>query len=220
MMLKKILFTAAILTAITNVHAAGSAPFGVTGTITPAACNVTLTNGVANMSSTSAVIKAYSTVGGAYILPELAIPIGVICTAATKVAVSFVDNLSGKRITVDSNDGVRYGMVDGAGTTAIGSYQMRLYGVTMDGVAAGQFMTAVTGATTWATTGVTGLNAGYGAPGYSVAFSKTAGAVIPDSFTTFAGTFGLDPFISAAYVNAATSAITPTGSGTLALVYL
>lgn len=220
-MFKNLLITVALSTIITSAHAAGSANFGVTGSILPGACAVTLTNGVVNLGTiTNTAAKSYAIYQGAYTIPPVTIPISITCSKATKIAVSLVDNFAGKILSLDSADALRYGMVDGAGTVAIGAYHMNFSGVTIDNVAVAQFMTAVNGTRNWATTSVGGASATFIAPGYSTAFSKTASSIVPDTFTTLVGNLNMAPYISTSYVNAATSAITPIGSGTLAVVYL
>lgn len=220
MMLKKILLTAAMLAAITNVHAAATAPFGVTGTITPAPCNVVMTTGVASVGATNTAVRAYTIFANTYTAPPVTIPITISCSTGIKVALSFVDNLAGKNFPLDASDAIRFGIVDGSGTAAIGAYQMQLTGVTLDGSAVNQFMIAQNGSTAWAVAGPTSKPSSYGAPGYSVTFSKTNGSTTPDSFANFSGNLTLQAYLSTTYINAANSVINPTGSGTLAMVYL
>ncbi|KAF3999264.1 hypothetical protein [Glaciimonas immobilis] len=219
-MFKKVLVASALLATIINANASSSA-FGLTGTITPEACNVTLTGGTVNLGSIStSVVKGYGTLGTSYSMPNVLVPISIICSAPTKVEVSFVDNKVGKVFALDAHDAIRYGIVDGAGTTAIGTYQTSFTSTVIDNVAVGQFLNAPNNTTTWTATGPTGLPASFGAQGYTIGFAKLAGATTPDSFTTLAGNLTFSTFISGVYVKSATAAITPTGSGTLTLVYL
>ena len=227
-MFKQIIFTGVLMAAFVNANAqSASAPFGVTGTITPGACSVTLTGGQINLGTLSAAtVKGYplgGTSSGVYQIPPVNTPISITCGAPTKVEVSFVDNRPGKTFLVDGSDPVRFGMVDGAGTTGIGSYQLRFLtaSTTIDNVAVGQYLSAPNGTTTWSTTTAgTAVPSNFGAPGYMVGFAKVAGATTPDSFTTLTGTLEFKSFVSVNYVNNATTAIALNGSGTLTLVYL
>ncbi|KAF3999263.1 DUF1120 domain-containing protein [Glaciimonas immobilis] len=219
-MLKKVLVASALLATIINANASSSA-FGVTGTITPEACNVTLTGGTVNLGSINAsVVKGYGLAQTSYAMPSVAVPISIVCSAPTKVEVSFVDNKVGKVFAIDTNDPIRYGMVDGAGTAAIGSIAINFNNTVIDTVAVGQFLNAPNNTTTWTATGPSNLSAIFASPGYTIGFAKLASATTPDSFTTLAGNLIMSPYISAAYVKGATAAITPTSSGTLTLVYL
>ncbi|KAF3999261.1 DUF1120 domain-containing protein [Glaciimonas immobilis] len=219
-MFKKILIASTLLATVINANASSSA-FGVTGTIAPDACNVALTGGAVNLGSIStSLIKTYAVVGTSYAMPNVLVPISIICSAPTKVEVSFVDNKPGKTFALDANDAIRYGMVDGAGTAAIGSFQISFVNTVIDTVAVGQFLNAPNNTTSWTGTGPNNLPAYYAAPGYTIGFAKLAGATTPDSFTTLAGSLIMTSYISTAYVKGATSAITPSGSGTLTLVYI
>lgn len=207
----------------THAQASGNASFVLTATASPSTCNVTLTDGIANLGSLSiATVKTYPITAGAYTFPPITVPINIFCSAAANVAVSFVDNLSGKRLALGSNDAVRYGMVDGTGTTAIGQYGVVFTSTTtIDSVAVGQYLSAPNGTTTiWSSTSYNGLPASMAGPGLTIGFSKTAAAITPDAFTTLSGGLIFYPFISSAYIGAATGAVYPRGSGTLTLVYL
>lgn len=224
MMFKKIILAAAMLTAITTVHAAATAPFGVSGSITPTACAVTLTGGVASLGTLSfATVKSYGQNATGYNMTPVVVPVGITCPSAMKVALSFTDNLAGKIVAMDSNDAMRFGLVNGtSGTTAIGSYQLSLTSVTLDSNAVGSLMVApgVATPTAWSSTGAAGLNSSFPLPGYSTTFSKSTSSTTPDSFTTMAGSLTISATIGTAYLGAATATITPNGSGTLALIYL
>lgn len=219
-MFKKIIFTSAILVSALSAQASGSVPFGVTGTITPAACNVTLTGGIVNLGVISTVqVRSYGTVGPQYVLPPVLVPFNVTCSAPTAVQVSFVDNLPGKVAPMDSNDAIRFGIVDGTGTTAIGNYQAAFSNIIIDGVGVGQYLLAPNGTSAWSNTTVTGLPAVYAVPGYKTGFAKTTGVTIPDSLTTLAGNMIFEVHLTSSYIQSATNAITPNGSGTMTLVY-
>ena len=225
-MFKKLLLTSALLATFASAHAQSSQNFGVTGTVTPGACNVTLTSGVANLGTiTQATAKGYAvrtgTVNSFYVPPMQLIPINISCGAATKVEVSFVDNKPGKNMAVDGGDVFRFGMVDGAaGTSAVGAYEMSFISTTIDTVAVGTLLHAANGATSWNKSIVTGISNAYIAPGYTTGFAKAAAATVPESLTTVAGTLQMQIFLSKTLVDGLTTTFSPTGSGTLTLAYL
>lgn len=219
-MFKKILSTAAMLAAITNAHAASTVPFGLTGTVTPAPCDVVLTIGSADLSASNASVRARPGRGGTFMPQSTTLPITIKCSTGIKVAMQFVDNFSGKNVKIDTDDIIRFGVVDGNGTTAIGAYDIQLTGVNLDNTPVGQFLTALNNTTSWTALGPTGKSASYAAPGYSVTFAKAAGATAPDSFMNFVGNLTVQAYLSAAYINNTNSSVIPNGSGTLAMVYL
>ncbi|WP_081081037.1 DUF1120 domain-containing protein [Burkholderia territorii] len=224
-MLKKSLLVSAIaLIAASGAHAAGSAGFGIGGTITPGACAITLSgSGIANYGSlTQQTVQSYGQVGGAYVLGAQNVAVSVTCTAPSRVELSFVDNKSSAVAGIgDGFDSTRYGVTDGTGTSGIGAYNISFSGMQADGVAVGGYLSAPNGTTTWSNTvGSTGLPASYSAPGYTSGFVKTVGTVVPDTMTTLAGNLTFYTFITKSYVDAATNAITLDGSGTVTLVYL
>lgn len=224
-MFKKILLLGSMLL-IVAVNAQ-AAPFGITGTVTPGTCSVALTGGSVNLGTLSATtVKAYAvlngTTGNSYVVPPVNVPISITCGAPTKVEASFVDNNIGKITPMDGNDSLRFGMVDGAGTTAMGAFQLQFITTKIDSVAVGQFLSAVNGSTTWVSTvpNTISVTSDYIAPGRTTGFAVTAGATTPSSFTTLTGTLVVSAFFNVNYINSATTALTPNGSGTLTLVYL
>ena len=227
-MFKKLLLTSALLATFATAHAQSSQNFGVTGTVTPGACNVTLTNGIVNLGTlTQATVKAYAPTAATnvfYTVPTVNVPISIVCGAATKVGVSFIDNKSGKVLPLNFEDVLRFGMTDGsAGTAAIGTYQMSFSSTTIDSVATvvNAFLNATNGTAVWSTkvAGTTTPN-NFIAPGYTTTFTKTTGSIIPETFTTLGGNLAIQIFLGKTYMDAATSIVTPNGSGTLTLVYL
>ena len=226
-MFKKLLLTSALLVTFATALAQSSQNFGVTGTISPSPCSVTLTGGVANLGTVSkAIVKAYTPAANdtVYLVPFVLVPIAVICGAATKVEVSFTDNKSGKKFPVDANDLIRFGITDDtAGTQAIGSYQVSFSDTTIDNVVVGVYLSAQngTGPITWLTKiAGTFFSSNVVAPGYVTGFAKTAGAGTPDAFKTLSGNLNFQAYLSKAYIDSATNNVKPTGSGTLTLVYL
>ena len=227
-MFKKLLLASALLVTFASAQAQSSQPFGVTGTVTPAPCKVTLTGGIVNLGTVSqATAKTYSVRSSAttfYIAALQSIPISITCSAATRVQVSFLDNKPGKFLPVDGYDAIRFGMTDGAaGTVAVGAYEMRfLPTTTIDGVAVGTYLHAANGATTWSKeTGTTtgGANS-YISSGFATGFAKDAAAVAPESITALSGSLEMQVLLGKAFVDGITTNFVPTGSGTLTLAYL
>ena len=226
-MFKKLLLTSALLATFATAHAQSSQNFGVTGTVSPAPCNVTLTGGTVNLGTLSqATVKAYSVAGTTnnfYSVPAANVPISITCGAATKVEVSFVDNKSGKNLPFDAGDAIRFGVTDGAaGTAAIGAYQINFVTTTIDSVATAVYLSAPNGTTAWSNkiASTTTVPNSYVAPGHATGFAKVATATVPDSITTLAGNLTFQAYLGKAYIDGATTAVTPTGSGTLTLAYL
>ena len=226
-MFKKLLLASALLVTFASAQAQQSQPFGVTGTVTPAPCNVTLTGGNINLGTlTQAYVKGLGASSGFYVLePAQEIPINITCSAATQVRVSLSDNKAGKFLPVDANDSIRFGLTNGAaGTTAIGALELIFAnGATIDGVLVGTFLHAANGSTTWsksaAATGLPQLN-NWVSPGYTTGFAKSASATAPESITTLAGSLRMKIWFSNAVVDGLTTNLVPTGSGTLTLTYL
>ena len=220
-MFKKIAVSMLLIASAFNAQAAGSAPFGVTGTITPAACDVTLTGGVVSLGVLSTVtVRGYTNDGrGMYQVPAVPVPISIVCSASTHVAILFADNHAGKAFPMDGYDLQRFGIVDGNGTASIGAFRMFFNNTTIDGAAVNQFLNTPAGTPAWSPNGFVD-SAATANPGRITGFSKTAGATTPDALTTLSGTLNFLIWVSKAYVDSATNSITPAGSGTISLVYL
>ena len=227
-MLKKLVFASALLATFAGAYAQSSQNFGVTGQVTPGACTVTLTGGgivdTGTVSQGTAKLYPLSNNGASTVLysfPFKTVPISITCAAATKVALSIVDNKSAQKLAYNVDDAARHGVSDGtAGTVAIGFYSIAFTAATMDGVNVAQFLDAATGSATFSTTGPTAYPVGTLLPGRTISFAKIAGVTVPDALTTLGGTLGFQTFVSKPYIDAATTVVTPTGSGTLTLVYL
>lgn len=226
-MFKKLLLTSALLASFSSVYAQ-SAPFNVTGNIAPSTCTVTLNGGgTATIGSIPAsTVRAYtvSTTGTnlVYMAPLVNIPFNITCPAPTKIGVAMLDNNPGKILARNVDDSIKFGLLNGTGTTSIGTFQVYFGNVLIDNSSVWQGLSAPTGATNWTQTNVAGstLPAYYGAPGYTNAFSKTANGGAPDAFTTLTGNLAVYVSLGKTVVDSATTAITPNGSGTLTLVYL
>jgi len=223
-MFKKALIASAMLVSVIGANAADTGTVGVTGGATPGACNITLAGtGTADYGIlTHAQVQALAVYNSNYNVGQKLIGITVACSGATKAEMSFTDNKAGKNFPVDVGDGVRFGVVDGSGTVAIGSYQMTFSGVTLDTVAAAGFLIAPNGTTTWDTTstGANGVGADWVRPGYSNGFIKTAGNTVPDTFTNFAANLSVSLYLSKAYMDAATTAVTFNGTSVITMQYL
>ncbi|WP_196766894.1 DUF1120 domain-containing protein [Burkholderia territorii] len=229
--MNKKLVMAGVISAVVSsgvLAQAASANFGVTGTINPGACGISLPTGggVADYGTLStATVRGYTVYNGggtpAYVFGNKFIPITVTCSAPTRAELSFVDNKSGQRLSLDQYDADRYGVSDGVGgVVAIGAYTLFLSSTLLDGVAAAGYLTAPTGTTAWSSTAIGGVPASVAAPGYAVGFIKTAGNIAPDTFTTMSGNLGVTLYVDQAYVNSATNVISLQGSGTVTLQYL
>ena len=220
-MFNKLVFTSLLLASTLNVQAANSASFGINGTITPVACSLMLTGGVINLGSLSTTaVKAYPTNGRpAYAIPAMIVPFAVTCPASTNVAISFVDNKQGKIVSLnDGYDSARYGIVDGTGLNAIGSYQISFSNVMIDGMIASIY-SAANNTKTWMPIGPGG-RANFSAPGYTNGFGSASSSMAPQSASSISGNLRFEVFLSNSYIDAAIVNVTPNGSGTLSLVYL
>ena len=225
-MFKKLLLTSALLATFASAHAQSSQNFGVTGTVSPAPCNVTLTGGTVNLGTLSqATVKGYIVVSNTnnfYQMSPVNATINIVCSAATKVQVSFIDNKSNKNLALDGIDIVRFGLTNStAGTIAIGAYQINFTNTTIDGAIPTVYLSAPNGTSNWSTkTAGTAFTANLVAPGFANGFAKTAGAMVPDAITTLSGNLTFQAYLGKDYVDGATSILTPAGSGTLTLTYL
>ena len=218
---KTIAFTS-LMACVVIASAAGSASFGVTGTITPSPCVMTINNnGNAHFGEkTSLQIKELSGNSELYDFGNMSIPISVMCGHPTKVVMSFIDNLAGKNFPLDANDAVRFGITDDIGTAGIGTYQINLAGLTVDNIAPAAFLAAANGSTTWSRNGPTALPSSYAAPGWQVGFAKNGGSFSPDSLSNIGGAINMHVWISKKYVEYSKNMATLKGSGTVTLSYL
>lgn len=226
-MFKKALIASAMLVAAVGAQAQ-SAGLSLTGTITPASCTLILgSGGVADYGTSTAVtVRALATVAGTnvhYNMGTKTFTWTVACTAATPLQLAFTDNKAGKVLAMDSADSIRYGLVDGAsGTTSIGSYTVDFTSAaatTVDGVAALGFLNAPTGTTAWASP--YNSTVGTAQPGRAVGFKGfSTTQTSPSQMTNASGTMTVSTSLGKAYADAAFTAITLNGSGTITLQYL
>jgi len=221
-MYKKLLIASAVLVAAAGAHAqASSATFDMTGTVTPASCDITLTGGnVADYGVNESANLRKSTLGGTtnqhYVLISKSIPWTVSCTAATPLQLVFTDAKAGKALPFDTaTDSYRFGLVDGTGTAAIGSFTVALTGVTIDGASAAGLLLGTAGLNSWNAT-----NAGFAAPGKANGFIKTAGLTAPSTLTIVKGSADVVASLGKTYVDGSVSTITLNGGATITLQYL
>ena len=221
-MFNKSIFCVALLGFVVGANAAGSASFGVTGTITPSPCVLTI-NGGGNANFGDKTTLQAQQLGGSstvYDFGGVDMPLSVMCGHPTKVVMSFIDNLAGKNFPMDANDPIRFGVVHNTDTTAIGAYQIDLANLKVDNATPAGFFTAANGSTAWSKNGPTGLPSNYAAPGWQVGFAKTSRAITPDSLTNIAGTINLHMWVSKQYVDESKDLTTLKGAGTVVLSYL
>lgn len=221
-MLNNIIIFTSLVGCVIGASAAGSASFGVTGSITPSPCVMTINNsGNAHFGDkTSLQIKEMGGTTDLYDFGNSSIPISVMCGHPTKVVMSFIDNLAGKNFPLDANDPIRFGIIDNNGSAAIGTYQIDLSGLTIDGVSPAAFLAAINGSATWSKNGPTALPSNYAAPGWQVGFTKTGSTLSPDSLSNIGGAINIHMWISKSYVENSKNMATMKGSGTVTLSYL
>jgi len=216
-MFKKVLIASAMLVSAISANAADNASFGVAGGVTPGPCDISLSNAsTADFGiQTSAHMKTLGVYNNLYSVGTKTIGFSVVCGAATKAEISFSDNKPGKNFPMNAEDWFRFGVTDGAGSTSIGNYQISLDNLLLDGGGVTSILGAVTGTTTW------GLGyANYVAPGHSYGFTKTAGAIVPEAFTTLSGNLTIALMISKAYADSATNAVSFSSGGVITIQYL
>lgn len=235
-MFKKLLITAAVLaSAAAHAQIAGSTGFTVTGSIVPSPCTLTLSgSGIAAFGAVSSgsviangingTTPVHYTIPGSKILNLL-----VTCPTPSKMALEFTDN---RLSSLDGNpDGLRWGVgtytPTGGTPKNIGSYNITYLNTTIKATPTGiavaplrsLFQTGV------ATTGGTWVGPLVGEnvaipPGKSLALAALPTATTPDSLVEIKMemVFIVEPV--KAVVDAATSAITLDGSGTVTLIVL
>lgn len=95
--MRKILLTSAIVLAMTNVaaHAAETATLSVIGSITPAACDATLSSDSVNLGT----IAASQLTNDYTVFNPSAITLNLSCDAATAIAIQTTDNRSASAMT-------------------------------------------------------------------------------------------------------------------------
>jgi hypothetical protein len=224
-MFKKILTAFAILATIAGAHAQ-SAGFGLSGTIVPGACTIAFSSGgvhaLGSMSTTyvKSLSSGATTSGPAYIFPDSSINMTVTCSAATKIALSFVDNRAATKMLTDpSTDPFSYGIASSTPGQALGRYALDSSAVTINGgTSPAARMIVANGSTAFAAATGSHLTRFY--PGYTYGYGTSSSSTTPDAITSIEGALILRVNLSKTIVDAATQAITIDGSGTATLVYL
>lgn len=219
--MKKLVLLPLVLAFATNAAlAANSVDLRVTGTITPAACNISLAGGD----------FAYGTIDGGTLNTNTSTTVSemggrtldIICSGATQVAIKAIDNRMGS-IPVDQTSGDLFGLgVDGAGNP-IGFYQIKVIEslITVDGAAGAIKFSDDNGATWLAGGELTHLQSS----------AKSSRILAPD-FATASANSQPSPITSASIGIKVNPTIQPTstldisndialdGSATIELVYL
>lgn len=220
--MKTKLITASIaLAGLMSVAATASAQsinVSVKGTITPAACIPVLSGGgVVDYGNIPASTLNMSTFN---ILPKKAVAFSVTCAAATKIAVSVVDNRLAS-IVPGAVAAIRPDLLDvynfGLGTVSganVGGYTLSFdpASFTVDGVSP-QSIASSNNGVTWVGTG------GYFGPNYwsSWGVSPAAG---PISGKTFAGTLSVQAVLNKGSALPLTAAVPLDGNATMTINYL
>jgi len=210
----------------------GTASLGVTGTIRPSTCSVTLGNGgIADYGIMgSATVKAWSVAADPIRYYDAAfkpVPMMINCPAPTKFALSFVDNRAG---TVDTTVNIHY---FGLGTHTIAggtTKNIGLYYINHQNLKVRNSLSAALNSPgkLFVTTGVaspsstfrpaTGVETVGIIPADSLAFSATGAASAPEALVEVSGDllFNIQPLKDT--VDNATTDIVLSGSATLTLV--
>lgn len=226
-MFKKALIASTMLVSAIGANAAETAAFGITGGSAPSSCNITLGNAgsVDYTTLTYAQMQALQVVGGGYgalyKYGDKLNSISVTCGAATSVKLAFTDNKAGKNsVYGPATDVGIFGLVDGAGTSSIGGYDMQIIDALIDGAAPAGYLHTVNGTTAWTTTPPTLWTPSHLAPGHTIGFIKTVGNTVPSSFTTLTGTIRTIVNVNKNYMDSATNAVVFNGGGVITLTYL
>jgi hypothetical protein len=214
---------AASLLASFAVQAADIAELKVKGVIRPSACSPSFVGGGVVDYGTIGVKTLSAT--DATVLAEKTVPFSVTCDAATKVAVRAIDNrqssiIAGLVAKTAFGSAIGDGVAFGLGTVGgknIGVYSLRVIPTswTADGTTPDSIYSD-TASSGWAKSD-NGLFGPTGA--YRKAFS-VAGTVIPGSYKTISGNFGVQVVIDKASNLPTTQDIPLDGSATIEVVYL
>lgn len=217
-MIKKSLMAAVILAATTGAFAQ-SADFGLTGTITPGACTISIPGGIVNLGAlTKAAVMAWPTDGTVYTVPAQPSPVAITCPTATRLGLAFVDNNAGAAPVLGNvTDPIQFGIKNGT-TPGLGGFITLLSTLTVDGGAPAGFLHSPTGTTAWNGTDL--FTPGTVLPGNTYGFKTNAASTVPDTVTNIGANFTFWPFLKKSVVDASTSQITINGNATVSLVYL
>jgi hypothetical protein len=132
---------------------------------------------------------------------------------------SIADTYAGKVTAAgDGNDAFRLGMVDGTGTTSIGSAQITLHaaGTMLDTtVVPYGAVQAPVGTSTW-----TAYAGGLWKPGVAIGWTKLSTDTVPQAVSKIDGSMTFSLKVNQSYLNAATSIISMKSGVTMTLQYL
>ncbi|MFJ7311465.1 DUF1120 domain-containing protein [Pseudomonas sp. NPDC098747] len=206
-MKKLILLPLALALASNAALAANSVDLRVTGTITPAACDITLAGGAFDLGSFD--VGDLNATGNTRLPVPAAKNLSVICSAPTLVGITVVDNRP-NTVPVDAEFGLGS---DGAGAD-IGWYIIDLLPPTVD-TASGVFTQSENAGATW-TSAASYLNHNAS----SVASWNTGTGTDPIQVTTIVQPITVSPVIYPTNNLDTSSEITFDGSATIELVYL
>jgi hypothetical protein len=226
-MFKKAIIAGAVLAAVSGAHAATTANLTITGTITPAACDLTLSAGNVNLGTLQvATVQAGAVIGPVgsqqYSVAQGSVGLNVICSAPLAFALYANDNRASSLMGLgDSADEVRFGLGTSGGTN-IGHVAFWMpdaqVTTTVGGVAAAAAGTLNRVGTTgpW-TSGPAAVFLSHAA---AQAFQSGAGQTSPVPLAALTSTVNVLPFINKSLVDSATSAINVDGAITVVLQYI
>jgi hypothetical protein len=209
MKLQLSLLAAAMLTLGAGTANANSADLTVTGTITPPACGISLTNGGA-IDLGQIDLAMLSDVADTP-LPDENLDVAITCTAAAKVVTSVTENRPGTASTVGDDN---FGLGNTAGGNPIGFYKVFADNGLADTVAA--TVIASTNLSTW-TTATGGTPVAHTGSKYTAVGTTTGG---PASATEVAWELRIEPTITSTTSLALTGPQGIDGRMTLELMYL
>ncbi|MFJ7311504.1 DUF1120 domain-containing protein [Pseudomonas sp. NPDC098747] len=203
-MKKFLLLPLALAFASNAALAANSVDLRVTGTITPAACDITLTGGDVDFGSLKDLSSTEET---SFTSPTK--DLNILCSAPTQVGIKAIDNRQG------TNTGRAFGLGKDSADGKIGSYHIDLRNKTVDG-SAGQLTRSTDSGTTWTKVADAMVNP---APTEIISWAAT-GTDAPVPVTSVTQQFEIDLAIAPTSTLDTSTDITLDGSATIELVYL
>lgn len=203
-----LLTTALLLTGASSAFAASSTDLTVTGFITPAACQPSLSGGgIIDLGSISAkeLFQDRETPR-----PPQALQLTVSCVAPAVFALRGIDNQA-----AFAPDPSKYGLAEDGGTQKLGNYNLLFANTSADGAVTTPLKSVDDGLTwseladsSWMPTDL----AGFG--------GNTGGAWLPQSIENLTTDLVVEPFIAKASDLDLTNEVTINGSATLEVKYL
>jgi len=192
--MRKILLSSAIVMALSSAsfagYAAESASLAVTGTITPASCDVSLSSASIDFGA----ISASSLKNGYNQVAASPVTVSVACDAATAVAVQTVDNRASSAMTsaeaasdfgldMSTMPGSLFGLGTDSANSKIGALLLGIDGATLDGTTNNNVLTS-TDQSTWEAHTVSPTSASSLVNNGYFALGETADSTSPASVTT------------------------------------